>query len=65
MSLATLSATIDTAVKSNDYGSIAGVFSFGPASWQNVGQGEKRSLAALFIKAAVTSPGFLPKAFSF
>lgn len=56
--------TIDIAVPANDYGSIAGVFSFGPASWQSVGQGEQRSLAAHFVKKAVGTPGFLPKAFA-
>lgn len=61
-----LADTIDTAVKSNDYAGVAQVFtSFGgPSSWQSVGQGEQRSLAALFVKLAVTTPGFLPKALS-
>ena len=59
-----LSQAIDRAVQSNDYGSISAVFSFGPSSWQSVGQGEQRSLAAHFVKAAVNTPGFLPNAFS-
>jgi COP9 signalosome complex subunit 4 len=59
-----LARTIDTAVQNNDYASVAAVFSYGPSSWQSVGQGEQRSLAAHFIKIAVGSPGFLPKAFS-
>lgn len=56
--------SIDSAIQSKDYASLAQVFSFGPDSWQAVGQGEQRSLAAHFIKAAVTAPGFLPGAFS-
>jgi hypothetical protein len=59
-----LADTIDIAVKGNDYAGVAGVFSYGPSSWQSVGQGEQRSLAALFIKTAVAAPGFFPKAFS-
>jgi hypothetical protein len=59
-----LARTIDTAIQSNDYASIAQVFSYGPNSWQSVGQGEQRSLAAHFVKAAVSSVSFLPKAFS-
>ena len=54
---------IDTAVKSEDYGTLSNVFSFGPSSWQSLGQGEQRSLAAHMIKTAVGSPTFLPKAF--
>ncbi|CAJ1961043.1 unnamed protein product [Cylindrotheca closterium] len=56
--------TIDSAIQSKDYATLAGVFSFGPDSWQAVGQGEQRSLAAHFIKSAVAAPGFLPAAFS-
>lgn len=56
--------TIDRAVQSNDYGSISAVFTFGPSSWQSIGQGEQRSLAAHFVKAAVNTPGFLPAAFA-
>lgn len=55
---------IDTAVHSVDYGSLANVFSFGPSSWQSLGQGEQRSLASYFIKTAVASHSFLPKAFA-
>jgi len=55
---------IDTAVQSVDYGSLASVFSFGPSSWQSLGQGEQRSLASYVIKTAVGSPSFLPTAFS-
>ncbi len=47
-----------------DYTAVAAVFSVGPMSWQEVGQGEQRSVAAHFIKAAVNTPGFLPKAFA-
>jgi len=56
--------TIDTAVETMDYGSLATVFSFGPSSWQSLGQGEQRSLASYLIKKAVASSSFLPKAFS-
>lgn len=59
-----LARTIDTAVRNSDYAVVGGVFSYGPSSWQSVGQGEQRSLAAHFIKAIVASPTFLPKAFS-
>lgn len=55
---------IDTAVQSVDYGSLANMFSFGPSSWQSLGQGEQRSLASYVIKTAVGSPSFLPTAFS-
>lgn len=55
--------TIDTALQMKDYASIAQVFSFGPDSWQAIGQGEQRSLAAHFIKSALAAPGFLPAAF--
>ena len=56
--------TIDNAVPRKDYAAIAGVFSFGPSSWQSIGQGEQRSLAAHFIKTAVNAAGFLPGAFA-
>ena len=55
---------IETAVQSGDYGSLGSVFSFGPSSWQSLGQGEQRSLASFMIKTAVGSPSFLPKAFA-
>mmetsp|Transcript_23164 Transcript_23164/g.54770 ORF Transcript_23164/g.54770 Transcript_23164/m.54770 type:complete len:402 (-) Transcript_23164:173-1378(-) len=55
---------IDTAVRSKDYGTLFDVFSFGPSSWQSLGQGEQRSLASYLIKAVVGSPSFLPKAFA-
>lgn len=56
--------TIDSSIQSNDYNSLATIFSFGPSSWQTVGQGEQRSLAAHFIKSAVGAPGFLENSFS-
>eukprot|EP00536_Pseudo-nitzschia_multiseries_P018559 jgi/Psemu1/229456/e_gw1.2698.10.1 len=56
--------TIDSAVQTLDYGSLATVFSVGPSSWQSLGQGEQRSLASYLIKTAVGSPTFLPLAFS-
>lgn len=55
---------IETAVASNDYGALSAVFSHGPQSFQSMGQGEQRSLAASFIKTAVSSKAFLPTAFS-
>jgi hypothetical protein len=58
-----LAQSIDAAVQNSDYDRLSTIFSFGPESWQSVGQGEQRSLAAHFIKAAVASPSFLPKAF--
>ena len=30
--------TIDTATQSHDYGSLATIFTFGPSSWQALGQ---------------------------
>jgi hypothetical protein len=62
----TLIETIDAAVQVSDYASLAQVFSVsGPSSWQSVGQGEQRSLAAYFIKAVVTSSFFnLQQAFA-
>jgi hypothetical protein len=59
-----LARAIDTAIQNNDYTAVAAVFSVGPTSWQEVGQGEQRSIAAHFIKIAVNTPGFLPKAFA-
>ena len=56
--------TINQAIPSNNYAAIAAIFSVGPSSWQSIGQGEQRSLAAHFIKTAVTTPGFLPQAFA-
>lgn len=56
--------TIDTATQSHDYGSLATIFTFGPSSWQALGQGEQRSLASYLIKTAVETSNFLPKALS-
>ncbi|KAL3923505.1 MAG: hypothetical protein SGILL_001619 [Bacillariaceae sp.] len=50
--------TIDDAVLSSDFGSLAQIFSFGPSSWQSLGQGEQRSLAAYVIKTAVNTHSF-------
>ena len=58
-----LAQSIDEAVQQSNYDRLAAIFSFGPESWQSVGQGEQRSLAAHFIKTAIASPSFLPKAF--
>lgn len=59
----TLIGAIQAAVQNLDYESLVNVFSFGPSSWQSLGQGEQRSLASYLIKTAVGSPSFLPKAF--
>ena len=58
-----LARVVDAAIQKNDYASLGGVFSYGPSSWQSLGQGEQRSLAAHLVKSAVGCPGFLPKAF--
>jgi COP9 signalosome complex subunit 4 len=60
-----LTRTIDEAVKSKDYSALSAVFTgTGSNSWQSVGQGEQRSLAAHFICAAVNdTDNFLPAAF--
>jgi COP9 signalosome complex subunit 4 len=62
-----LTRTIDAAILAKDYAALARVFSDHAeacdTSWQSVGQGEQRSLAAHFIHAAVTSTnGFLDAA---
>jgi len=55
--------TIQNAIKTNDFTALATVFSdYGPNSWQNVGQGEQRSLAAEFIQQAVANESFLSAA---
>lgn len=56
--------TVETAVTNNDYASLAAVFGHGPQSFQSMGQGEQRSLAAFFLKTAVNSKTFLPAAFA-
>jgi len=58
------SQTIETAVANNDYATLAAVFGHGPQSFQSMGQGEQRSLAAMFLKTAVNSKTFLPAAFA-
>jgi COP9 signalosome complex subunit 4 len=66
-----LTRTIDAAIQTKDYTSLARVFSdsssSGDNSWQSVGQGEQRSLASHFIHAAVvanSTNGFLDDAFN-
>ena len=54
----TFTQTIDAAVHTSDFASLAQVFSFGPSSWQSLGQGEQRSLAAYLIKTTVNAPSF-------
>lgn len=67
-----LTRTIDQAIQKKDYSTLSAVFSSDASSaagsssqqsWNTVGQGEKRSLAAYFIQNAVSSQGFLPQAF--
>lgn len=52
---------IDAGIQKCDYSSLSSIFSVGPVSWQTLGQGEQRSLASYFIKAAVETHNFLPK----
>ena len=65
--------TIDTAIAGKDCATLERVFGAGynntggstAPSWQSVGQGEQRSIAAHFIVRAVQDPnGFLPHAFA-
>jgi COP9 signalosome complex subunit 4 len=59
-----LTRTIQSAIQSNDYAALSDVFSsdYGPSSWQNVGQGEQRSLASDLIHHAVSNEEFLTNA---
>jgi hypothetical protein len=57
-----LTRSIETAIGSNDYKGLASIF--GTGSIQSLGQGEQRSLAGYFVRAAVASANFLPAAFS-
>ena len=54
------------AIEGNDYGALSAIFSStpSPTSWQSLGQGEQRTLAAHFINLAITSKTFLPSAFA-
>eukprot|EP00566_Odontella_aurita_P011855 CAMPEP_0113579290 /NCGR_PEP_ID=MMETSP0015_2-20120614/29990_1 /TAXON_ID=2838 /ORGANISM="Odontella" /LENGTH=389 /DNA_ID=CAMNT_0000483261 /DNA_START=182 /DNA_END=1348 /DNA_ORIENTATION=+ /assembly_acc=CAM_ASM_000160 len=55
---------VDLAVHTSNYATLSSVFSaYGENSWQTLGQGEQRTLAAMFVKRAVSSSDFLPKAF--
>lgn len=62
-----LTRTIDQAIRDKDYNTLSSVFASDAASagqsWNMIGQGEKRSLAAYFIQAVITTPNFLPQAF--
>ena len=53
---------VDTAVAAGDYVRLATIFA--PPSMSRLGQGEQRALAGHFIKKAVSSETFLPKAFA-
>eukprot|EP01083_Nonionella_stella_P286594 975426_1 len=57
---------VESAITANNYGALSEIFSssYGGLSWQSMGQGEQRTLSAYFVKAALSSPTFLPKAFS-
>lgn len=59
-----LARSIQAAVASNDFASLSAVFTdfTGDLSWQSIGQGEQRSLAADFIQQAVGNPNFLTPA---
>ncbi len=61
-----MESRVDSAINSNNYGALSDIFSSGYSSlsWQSMGQGEQRALSAYFVKAALSSPTFLPKAFS-
>lgn len=54
--------TIDMAIASNDCGTLQQVFGGAAPSWQSVGQGEQRSIAAHFIVQAVQNESFLQHA---
>mmetsp|Transcript_40463 Transcript_40463/g.84183 ORF Transcript_40463/g.84183 Transcript_40463/m.84183 type:complete len:398 (-) Transcript_40463:348-1541(-) len=62
-----LTQAIDEAVAAKDFVTLCKVFSDfaipGSVSWQSVGQGEQRSVAAYFIQKATSTNGFLPGAF--
>lgn len=57
---------IESAITADNYGALSDIFSssYGGLSWQSIGQGEQRTLSAYFVKAALSSPTFLPKAFN-
>jgi hypothetical protein len=60
-----LTRTIDQAIEQKDFNTLSTVFSSNgyPDSWQSVGPGEQRSIAAHFIHKAVTADnGFLDAA---
>lgn len=58
-----LTRKIQTATQANDFATLSAIFTgFGPDSWQNVGQGEQRSLASDFICQAVSNASFLEQA---
>lgn len=57
-----LTRSIDAAIGSNDYNGLAAIFGIG--SIQALGQGEQRSLAGYFVRAAVASTTFIPVAFT-
>lgn len=55
---------VDLAIQTSNYATLASIFSsYGVNSWQMLGQGEQRTLAAFLVKRAVASSDFLPKAF--
>lgn len=63
MSLEELSRNVDQAIVEKNLNALESIFSEGGGSssgtWQGVGQGEQRSLAAHFVQATVKSPDFL------
>lgn len=56
--------TIDKAIQKHDYSTLATVFSFGPLSWETLGQGEQRQIASHFIESAIESNNFVQAALS-
>jgi COP9 signalosome complex subunit 4 len=60
-----MEAKVEAAVGGGDYAALASIFGQqGTGSWQTLGQGEQRTLSSCFVRAAVSSPTFLPAAFS-
>ena len=55
---------INHAIQVNDYATLSSIFSDSSTqSWKILGEGERRTLAAYFVRSVVTSETFLPDAF--
>ena len=59
-----MESQIDEAISTSNYFALSNIFRTSSPAWQSLGQGEQRTLSSCFIKAAVQSPTFLPKAFA-